>query len=435
MRHLAQNFSIGTWMGGRYVDRVRRMVATNQADQKHTTALGESGTEAHCNRVAAWAEELCRATRCTREEAAAVVEAARSHHRPDVMHPKNIGKFFGDLGFGKMSPPANPSPVAQSILEAFAGRPPANPRIACLARIVEAANLLDEELEYAPFAELVSEDNVPGLETIQALVRKLRLASVEDLIIITDRLPVYPTAAMQLYRMLCRDEFDLNAATEAASMDQVIAGRLIDAANSAYYHPRERIRTLERAILYIGTNDARRLLLATSIQPLFSSARLKTLWSHALEAAQVAEMIAASSRNIDPVEAFLAGLLHDIGKLAICQLPQGVLTAIDRLIHRGCQPTVVETVVCGFDHARAAEHVLRKWKFADDMVEGIRHHHQPERTTSCLASVLYLTEFCTASEEDLPSQARLSLAFEKTGLTPQSLDGIMQTRKSALTDL
>ena len=411
------------------------MAAINQADSKHHTGTGASGTEAHCNRVAAWAEELCRAARCTREEAAAVTEAARAHHRPDVMHPKNLGRFLGDLGFSSMTGSARENPLAQSILDSFAGRPPADPRIAGLTRIVEVANLLDEELEYAPFAELVSEDNVPGLEAVQGLVRKLRLASLDSLVAITNRLPVYPTAAMQLYQMLSRDEFDLNAATEAASMDQVIAGRLIDAANSAYYHPRERIRTLERAILYIGTNDARRLLLAISIQPLFSSARLKGLWAHALESAQIAESIAAAARSIDPVEAFLAGLLHDIGKLAICQLPQGVLMAVDRLIHRGCQPTVVETVVCGFDHARAGEHVLRHWKFADDMVEGVRHHHQPERTNSRLASVLYLTEFCTASEEDLPSNARLSVAFERTGISPDQFDSIVQTRKTALTAL
>ena len=365
-----------------------------------------------------------------------MVEAARLHHTPDIMRPHTLGRFLTDLGFAKSpAQPAGTDASVSGVLAAFAGQAPADERTAKLASILEAANLLDEELEYAPFVDLVSDQSVPGLEAVQALVQRLRLSNLNELGSIMNRLPVYPAAAMQLYRMLSRDEFDLAAASEAAAMDQVIAGRLIDAANSAYYHPQQRIRTLERAILYIGTTDARRILLASSIQPLFSSVRLRTIWSHALEAAEAAERIAAAVKGMDPVEAFLAGLLHDIGKLAISQLPQGVLTAIDRLINRGCQPTVVETVVCGFDHAQAGEFVLRHWKFPNDMVEGIRHHHQPERTSSRLASVLYLTEFCTDSEEDLPSQARLAVAFEQTGLKQSDLDTIVQRRKTALMDL
>ncbi|HYO83070.1 MAG TPA: HDOD domain-containing protein [Bryobacteraceae bacterium] len=393
----------------------------------------ETGTEAHCRRVAAWTEELCRATKRTRDEANALAEAAKAHHYPDVMSGTTMARICKDLGVRPPDQVESSEELAHMILAQFRGFSQGNKRVVELSMILEAANLIDEELEYAPFADALVGGTGKEHQHLSALMQKLRLANLRHLDEIIPRLPVYPVAATQLYRLLCSDEFDLAAAAQAASRDQVIAGKLINAANSAFYHPRERINSLERAILYIGTNDARRLLLATSIQPLFSAPKLKMLWEHAVYAAQVAERIAvATGGRVDSAEAFLSGLLHDVGKLAIAQLPAGVIKAIDRLVSRGCQPAAVETVVCGFDHAAAGEHVLRHWNFTDEIVQAIRHHHQPERTTSRLASVLYLTEFWTDSEEDLPSQARLTVALEQLGLTAEELDQLLAEEQGAL---
>jgi putative nucleotidyltransferase with HDIG domain len=227
------------------------------------------------------------------------------------------------------------------------------------------------------------------------------------------RLPVYPAAAMRLHRMLQTD-ITLGALEDVARMDPVIAGKLVKAANSAFYSPARPIRTVAQAISHIGTIDARRILLTSSIQPLYGSPRMRLLWKHSVEAAQVAERIAELSGKINPGEAFLIGLLHDVGKLAIALLSKEVNDSIQRLLAKGCQPAAAESVLCGFDHAEAGAEVLRQWNFEEELIDAVRHHHQPERSKSPLCSILYLTEFWTDSEEDLPSNARLTAALECT---------------------
>ena len=102
---------------------------------------------------------------------------------------------------------------------------------------------------------------------------------------------------MKLYGLLSSDEVSLPTLDRVAKSDQVIAGKMLQAANSAFYSPRQLIKTVSQAISYVGIEDARRILLASAVQPLFSSPRLRRIWKHAVEAAQVAEQIATMSNR------------------------------------------------------------------------------------------------------------------------------------------
>jgi putative nucleotidyltransferase with HDIG domain len=240
---------------------------------------------------------------------------------------------------------------------------------------------------------------------------------------------------MRLYRLLGNDEVNLASLESIARTDQVVAGKLVKAANSITYSPWQPIRSVAQAISYVGTEDARRILLASSLQPLFAAPRVRQLWKHALEAAQVAERIAQLSGKVDPAEAFLLGLLHDVGKLAISLMSADINAALDRLIGKGCQPAAAELVLCGFDHAEASAEVLRHWKFTSECITAVQYHHQPERTDSRMASILYLTEFWTDSEEDLPSNARLVAALRSTSLTPEVLESARMSLNDAISSL
>jgi HD-like signal output (HDOD) protein len=88
--------------------------------------------------------------------------------------------------------------------------------------------------------------------------------------------------------------------------------------------------------------------------------------------------------------------------------------SVERLISKGCQPAAAESVRCGFDHAEAGAEVLAHWKFEPELIEAVRYHHQPDRSNSAMCSILYLTEFWTDSEEDLPSNSRLTAALQRS---------------------
>ena len=396
----------------------------------------DPGAQAHCKRVAAWCEELALLLEIEGGDASALQEAALMHHHP-LAFLQGSSKLAGDLGFALDDEDSGGSTrllsvEAEQILAGFRGRHrvATSRRIKELVRILDMANTFDEQLEFSPFEkEQVStvlqravERNDDDDRSVQFVLRYLRKARKGDLAAIIPKLPVYPAVAMKLYTLLSDDSISFAALDKVAKSDQVIAGKILQAANSVFYSPRQPIRTVSQAISYVGIEDARRLLLASAVQPLYASARLKRIWRHAVEAAQIAEHMARLSRKVDPAEAFLMGLLHDVGKLAIALMPPDVNSTLDRLIVKGCESAVAEVVVCGFDHAEAGAEILNHWKFREDATSAIRHHHAPERSSSPLASVLYLVEFWTDSEEDIPSNSRLDAAFEVAGISPADLN-------------
>ncbi|HYI93357.1 MAG TPA: HDOD domain-containing protein [Bryobacteraceae bacterium] len=395
----------------------------------------EPGAQAHCKRVAAWCEELSLLLEIPGSDASALQEAALMHHHPIAfLQGAGYSKLAEDLGFltdDSQSAPRLISMDAEQILQAlFAKRGSIAPKRARdLAHILELANCFDEQLEFAPFEcdsletvlQRTLERHDQSDRAVQFVLRYLRKAKRSDLAGLMSKLPVYPAVAMKLYKLLTADDVSLPALDQVAKSDQVVAGKMLQAANSAFYSPRQLIKTVSQAISYVGVEDSRRILMASAIQPLYSSARLQRIWQHAIEAAQVTEQIAKMSRKVDPAEAFLVGLLHDVGKLAIALMPGELNSSLDRLVVKGCESAVAEVVVCGFDHAEAGADVLKHWKFSDELIAAVRYHHMPEKTKSPMAGILYLTEFWTDIEEDIPSNARLDLAFELSGITPADL--------------
>lgn len=421
----------------------------NREPEAAAIPMEESGTKSHCRRVAAWCEELARKLRIPPHETAALVEAALQHHEPQPFQGNSLSRLMGDLGIqaevGTDESVRTKWKLAERILAVYrrgyrlaeAGRP------AELARILEAADCFDEQLEFAPFEQdgiekildQAVEEQQQTDEAIGFVLQNLRRSNRDELGQLMPKLPVYPAIAMRLYRLLASSEVTLGQLESIARTDQVVAGKLVRAANSVFYSPWQPIRSVGQAISYVGTRDARRILLASSIQPLFATPRLRKLWKHALEAAQVAEHLAALSGKVDPAEAFLMGLLHDVGKLAISLLSKDVNEAIERLLEKGCQPAVAELVLCGFDHAEGGAEVMRYWKFTEEVVAGVQYHHQPERTASPMASILYLTEFWTDSEEDIPSNARLYTAMKTAQISAEAFEKARISFNAAMLNL
>jgi HD-like signal output (HDOD) protein len=153
----------------------------------------------------------------------------------------------------------------------------------------------------------------------------------------------------------------------------------------------------------------------------YDSPCMRPLWRHALESADTAAYLALRTQFLSAPEAALAGLVHDIGALAISLLDRGATSACNRLRAAGCPPTVAEWIVCGFDHAEAGAVVLETWGFPTDLVQAVRHHHAPEKSDTALAAMLYLVEFWTCGDEDLPSAVRLDLAAQRLDLSRQAV--------------
>ena len=152
---------------------------------------------------------------------------------------------------------------------------------------------------------------------------------------------------------------------------------------------------------------------------MFASRNLFALWNHSIEAAEIAETLALLSERIDPGEAFLAGLVHDIGRLAFSLLSCDYQTRTQSLLDHGCPPLLIERALAGISHAEVGAELLRGWALPPHIADAVKFHHGIEESAEPLAALLYATEFWTMSDEDLPSSVRLERALQILDLPMQ----------------
>jgi HD-like signal output (HDOD) protein len=374
--------------------------------------LANKRLEAHCSRVAAWTRELAQVRGLNKEETSKLEHAALSHHSLiAVLEGPGRQAFLSDLGIQELDPENAPR-IEHEILE--------------------LANAIDEHFEWEPFGDHTPEDMNPAAAAAFQCLRCVDEAEIRNAI---NRLPVFPTAAQKALDMLSRDDWNSYDLRVIAASDQVLAADMIRAANSWAFAPRQTIKTLSHAITYIGAEQAAKILLAAALKPLFATPALREIWNHSIEASEAAIGLAKMSARIDPEEAFLSGLVHDIGRLAIALLPQKYQGRSTDLLKRHCELLLVERVLCGSSHAELGAKALEMWSFPKKLVEAVRFHHQPEQSNSELAAMLYLAERWTNPWEDLASPARLKAALDRLGLPPEALNNQGRAPESSLKSL
>src|ERR1019366_3250576 len=191
--------------------------------------------------------------------------------------------------------------------------------------------------------------------------------------------------------------------------------------NSAPCGRAQRASTVGRAIASIGVIEARKVMLAAAMRPLFTSAGLGPIWSHSLMSASLCAALAAHTGLLSPEEGLVLGLVHDIGAVAVQFLPRETLVTYRNLVASGCPATYVERLLLGRDHGEIGAGLIAQWHFPEEFIDAVRFHHQPERSPSKLASLAYLAEFWSGRDEDLPSFGRVEDCLERVGLTLETL--------------
>jgi HD-like signal output (HDOD) protein len=128
-------------------------------------------------------------------------------------------------------------------------------------------------------------------------------------------------------------------------------------------------------------------------------------------------------------------LIHDIGRLAFAIMPAAFQERFQRLTDGGCPPAEVEMCLSGRCHGEVGAETLTQWKFPPEIIEAVRWHHRPERSSLPLSSLLYLAEFVSESQEDLPSYVRMNTATRLAGISMESLAEIRQKNAGSLESL
>lgn len=400
-------------------------------------ARGDEAIRAHCLRVAAWSSELAGAIGLPESDRNLVEQAALAHHVPEILLDDQARRrLLAEMHLEAKGERPFISDNVRAVLETLWGRRPiADAAMGKIVAVLEISDDFDQFFESEPLFDVDSIDQCTN-SSVEAMMTYLQVTSRADINRVIDRLPVFPRAAREVVRQIANPDVGPREMEAVASLDAVLAGRLIQTANSAYYSPQQPIGSVFQAVSFIGTETARRVLLAAAIRGNFSSPQAHQLWNHSLCVAQTAELIAMhASVKIDPSQAFLAGLIHDIGRLAFAMMPVAFQERFQRLTDGGCPPVEVEMCLSGRCHGEVGAETLFQWKFPEEIIEAVRWHHRPERSTLALSSLLFLAEFVAESQEDLPSYVRINTATRLAGISMGSLAEIRQKSAGSLESL
>ena len=197
-------------------------------------------------------------------------------------------------------------------------------------------------------------------------------------------LPTLPTIASTVTRLVAAED---STATDIAGMignDQSLTAKILKIANSAFYGLPKDVRTLRAAIVLLGFNSIKNIVLAASVFEAFygqgSTGQLDraALWTHSVACAAASKVIAARQQVADSEEVFFAGLMHDLGKVILDHYVHDAFAEVIQLARqRKCLLLEAERELLGVSHAEVGYWLADRWQLPIYLGQAMGFHHLP----------------------------------------------------------
>lgn len=223
----------------------------------------------------------------------------------------------------------------------------------------------------------------------------------------TNEIASIPTVAAKVLQMLEQDESDVRRIAHYVEQDVAISTKVVRVANSPMFGLRIPVASISQAIMTIGLARVTNIVLGVSIFSKFVYLRtlardfLEKFWRHSAATATLARAVASRAKlNFQEME-FLAGLVHDIGKLAMLQAePERFRILLERIESGASDELDTEQQIFGATHAEAGELIANLWRLPSFVQGAIRLHHEqscPVEEVAPLVAVVRVAD-CFAEE-------------------------------------
>lgn len=223
-----------------------------------------------------------------------------------------------------------------------------------------------------------------------------------------ESIPTLESTRMRIFQVLQDEETSIESVEQVVSSDPAMAAKVIKLANSAFYRHADRHVGIQQALRTIGLDMVKCIALSMAVMESFGNetSSMKGLWRHSHAVALVSGLLGRTRPEKEGL--FTGGLLHDLGRMVlVCRVPDEYLPLYD---FSGYWPDpVLERDSFSMDHCAIGEMVARRWHFPPEVIQIIRHHHEPVNRITALVG---LTDQVVAQHE----RGVLSGDFEREDL-------------------
>ena len=225
----------------------------------------------------------------------------------------------------------------------------------------------------------------------------------EQILGAAERLPPFSPILAKVLATLSDDGVSLSGLAALIEKDAVLAGNILKLVNSAMYGRKGTVNSVRHAVSLMGMVKVRNLVLSLSVSQMWSNVKLPKPWStkqfniHSVAVGVLSDLLVLEVPVPYGEGAFVAGLMHDIGKLLIASATCPEFEAIVALhSRRGGSMQACEVEVLGIGHAALSAAVLEKWNFPAPIHRAVAFHHLPEQADS---NQLHLAHVLEAADE------------------------------------
>jgi HD-like signal output (HDOD) protein len=197
-------------------------------------------------------------------------------------------------------------------------------------------------------------------------------------------LPPFSPILTRLLATLAEEDVSFAVLGDLIEKDTVVAANVLHLVNSALFARRGSISSIRRAVSLLGTNKLRNAVLGMSIARVWNRVKMPPGWSmsrfnmHSAAVAVLSDLLAQRVPVEYPEGAFVAGLLHDAGRLLIAlALPPEYDRIMEMYAAGGCTLTACEQLMLGFGHPELSAEAIEFWKLPEQIQLAVRDHHSP----------------------------------------------------------
>lgn len=252
---------------------------------------------------------------------------------------------------------------------------------------------------------------------------------------VSGNLPVIPQILVQLIDACHQPEIDLQVISKLVEKDAALAAKVLQLCNSAFIGARSNFIDIHQAVVYLGANAVKNLAISVSVQQVFRRVETNGLlnidrfWYHSYQNAIIASRIAEAVSYPNPPEAYLAGLLHDIGKLLLWMAFPGKYAPLllkGIRCHNG-RLAFLEQEKLHINHCDAGAWLAEQWGLPSLIHDSIRYHHHPTDEVAQglpLTRIIFLADLI--SHSDNPEQECNEVADQFFRLAPGQIEKLQK---------